>query len=129
MKHILQHVLLKGWEGEGNEEKNVSIELIAAASVTEFRWEDWINSAMGFIKGADDYLTSKERDAGTVPWRKRTPRKVNLKMPLVKVSPTHEDLPDLRGDIQVWGGWPFFDIKIAQFEINEWMRASGCLTG
>jgi len=57
------------FEEEGREEKNVSIELISGASVSEFRWEDWINSAMGFIKGMHDTLISEERDAGKVPCR------------------------------------------------------------
>jgi len=41
-------------------------------------------------------------------------------------GPCHE-LRLHRGEMQVWTGWPFFDIKIVQFEIDEWMRARGYL--
>lgn len=35
---------------EGKEEKNVEIDIIPGASVTELHWEDWANVAMGFMK-------------------------------------------------------------------------------
>ena len=45
------------------------------------------------------------------------------------VSAPHADLPDLPGDIRIWTGWPIFDIKIVQFEMNEWMRRAGFVCG
>jgi len=116
-------------ETEGKDEKNVTISLATGESVTVFNWEDWVNSAMGFMKGMEDAMSNDEIEDGTKRWRKRTPRKVNLSGPIVTVPGPSEELPDLLGDIQVWTGWPFFDIKITQFEMNEWMRASGCLNG
>jgi len=85
---------------------------------------------MGFMKSQDDALGRTELQCGTFPWRKRTPRKVNLSNPLVSVRTTCESVPNtMRGDIRIWTGWPFFDIKIVHFEMNEWLRASGCLNG
>lgn len=77
---------------------------------------------------AEDASRADEKNEwyGTVA--KRTSRKVDLNGWVVTVRPC-EELPSLRGDTQYWTGWPFFDIKIAHFEMNAWMRASGCLEG
>ena len=45
------------------------------------------------------------------------------------VSEPHADLPDLPGNIRIWTGWPIFDIKIAQHEMNAWMRSAGFVRG
>jgi len=108
---------------EGYREKDVTIRLNAGAFVATFQWENWINAAMGYLKAEDIKL---ENGNDKIPWRKRTPRKVDFKKPLVSVPTSGKKLPQLCGDVKIWKGWPFFDIKIAQFEMNEWMRAVGC---
>jgi len=115
------------FEIEGKKDNNVEIDLVSGASDTVFHWEDWINSVMGFIKWHDIDRSDIEKEVGRSPWRKRTPRKVNLRGPLVTVSGPCQELRLHRGEMQVWTGWPFFDIKIVQFEMDEWMRARGYL--
>jgi len=115
-------VLIRILEVKGEKEKSVELELISAADVTKFHWQDWINSAMGFIEAADKAYSKEEMKTGTKQWRKRTPRKANLNSPLVTVSANREPLELLR-DVQVWTGWPFFDIKIVQFEMYNCLRA------
>lgn len=110
-------------------EKKVEIDLISGASAEAFHWEDWINSVMGYLKAPDDALSTKEIEDGTAQWRKRTPCKANLSRPMVTITNSCKEVQNLDGDIQIWTGWPFFDIKTAQFEMNEWMRAAGCLYG
>lgn len=97
--------------------------------MTEFRWQDWINSAMGYIKAAGNVFSRQDARNGTDPRRKRTASRGNLSRTLVTVSRSHEQLPELRRDIQVWTRWSFFDIKIVQFEMNGCMRAEGRLLG
>ena len=41
----------------------------------------------------------------------------------------HPELSDLPGDIRVWTGWPIFDMKVVQFEMNQWMEAAGLMRG
>lgn len=71
------------FEVEGKEEKIVEIGLITGSGVTEFHWENWINSAMEFIKKSDDYHTKLKAEDGKESWRKRIARQVNLTGPLV----------------------------------------------
>lgn len=112
----------------GNEKKKVVMELICTKSVAKFIWEDWINCAMGYIQERDEYM---EEHPKWFPknFRKRTPAKANLSKGMVTFSHPHSELPELRGDIQVWTGWPFFDIKLVQFEFNQWMQNAGYLSG
>ena len=116
---------------ETNDETTLIMQLVHPSSVQQFIWEDWINCAMGFIKGLD--LAVAERPnlypKCSLQWRTRTPVKVDLSRPIVTISKPHPELPHLPGVIRIWTGWPLFDIKVAQFEINNWMRAAGFLIG
>jgi len=66
----------------------------------------------GIYQKGGRLFNKRRADVGNFPSRKRTPRKVNLNMAVVTVSTTADDLQDLLGDIRLWRGWPFFDIKI-----------------
>lgn len=62
-------------------------------------------------------------------WMKKTPSKCDLTRPLLLIRKGHSELPDLSGDIRVWTGWPIFNVKVVQFEINQWMQATGLVNG
>lgn len=47
---------------EGKKENKVEVGLWAAPSVMAFRWEDWINSIMGWIKPDEDTLREEEKN-------------------------------------------------------------------
>lgn len=32
------------------------------------------------------------------------------------------------GPMRVWMAWLIFDVKVAQFEMNEWMQAAGYIS-
>lgn len=101
---------------------NTIMKLVAGSLEDIFIWEDWIDAAMGFIKGVDSLKFSEYE----IRWRKRTPWKCDL-------SKTFLDIPKeskphfLPCDIRVYIGWPLFDIKLAQFEMNQFMKAAGLL--
>lgn len=108
------------------------LKLVAGLSVIEFKWADWIDSAMGFLKGIDDHL--ERNNLGQVPehilyWRKRTPSKCDLTRPLLTIPKGHPEFPQLKGDIRIWTGWPFFDIKLVHFEMNQCLNAAGLMRG
>lgn len=105
----------------GNDGAKIIIELVAGRSIETLMWADWINVAMGVLKGADSHHTAEH---GT-EWRQRTSRKCDLSKQLLVIPKDYTELPELRGDIRVWVGWPLFDIKVAQFEVNQWMQAAG----
>lgn len=73
-----------------------------------------------FSHGEDDEIED-DKDL----WRKRAPCKVDLQKPLLSASRSRGILLELRGDVELWKGWPFFDIKIIQFELNSFVRSMG----
>jgi len=119
-------ILILICEPQGKQKVDVSMEMVGA-NVTELHWEDWINSAMGCIKAMDELSCKKDEENGTDPWWKGTARKVNLNRPLVSFTRSRDEPPNLERDIEVWNGWPFFDIKFVQFEMNSRLRAAGVL--
>lgn len=101
------------------------MKLVAENTVETFLWADWIDAAMGSLKGVDGVYDAKEE----INWRARTPSKCDLSRPLLTIQKDHPELPELPGDIRVWTGWPLFDIKVVQIEINQWMQAAGFMHG
>lgn len=87
-------------------------------------WQNWINCALGYIRSRDDFMSDHPEwfGASTINFRKHTPTKADLSLDMLTVGKPDPELPDLPGDIQVWTGWPFFDIKLVQSEINQWMQ-------
>jgi len=109
------------WNNAGGK---LVISLVPHDSVRKFNWADWIDAAMGCITANMfnvPVLSTK--------WRKRTPSKCDLSRPLLKISKGHSELPNLPGDIRIWTGWPFFDIKVVHFEMDQWLQAAGYLQG
>jgi len=108
--------------------KKLVMPLEAGESVEHFKWAEWIDAAMGFIKGMDKIM-EKELPKHIVNWRKRTPSKCDLTIPIQTISVPNPEIPHLPGDIHIWMGWPFFDIKLVHFEMNQWMQAAGYMHG
>jgi len=119
-----------------NDGRTISLKLVPGKYVRRFSWKNWIDSAMGYIKGQDDLM--KNATEGMFPedivcHRERTPMKSDLNgiinSPVLQVSVENPEIPELPGDIHVWTGWPMFDSKIAHFEMNQWLVAAGFLHG
>lgn len=81
---------------------------------------------MGYMKGMDDLLDGVP---GRDKYGKMTPAKADLERPMVTIS--RRGIPKLKlpGDIPIWMGWPMFNVKLVQFEMNQWMHAAGFLCG
>ena len=115
-----------------NGERKIRLELVAAESVEHFAWADWIDSAMGFLKGVDDLVAVENpRDVPdrVVNWRKRTPKKFDPDSSFLIVHQKDPDVPSLPGCILIWMAWPMFDIKVVQFEMNQWMQKTNLMHG
>jgi len=99
----------------------IIMKLVAGNPVEKFVWADWIDVAMGYMKGKD---AGYNADCKTI-WRIRTPSKCDLSRPLLEIPKGHPELPELPGNIRLWTGWPLFDIKVVQIGMNQWMEAAG----
>jgi len=110
IKVLVEHTSCDG-------ESQINMKLVAGNSVDNFNWADWIDAAMGYMEGEDALITTEHE----INWRKRTPSKCDLRTPLLVIPKEHPEQSDLPGDIRMWTGWPIFDIKVVQFEMNQWM--------
>lgn len=82
---------------------------------TKFKWENWINAAMGLMKGRGEHMKeSTECEDFEGPLTSIRP--ANLTRELLIVPLSHEKLPNLAREVKVWTGWPIFDIRVCQFE-------------
>jgi len=114
----------------GFDKITIAMRIVGGDGVQKFHWADWIDAAMGFMKGVDDLVSDENRfkvPEHVLNWRKRTPSKVDLSRPLLLIPKDHPKLPKLPGDIRIWTGWAPFDIKLVQFEVNQWLQAAGLL--
>ena len=95
----------------------VTLQLKNESESSQFIWQDWVDTAMGIMKGLGQGTMNNDRRI----------RQADLRRPLVRMSP----LPDenLResgeriGIAHVWMGWPPFDTRICKFEIDQWFNA------
>ena len=116
--------------GAEGEETKLILQLFHPSFIEGFVWQDWINSVMGFIKGMKIQAENLDQvQKQVVEWRTRMPVKIKLSKDMLSVTALHSAVPDLPGTLRIWTGWPIFDIKIAQFAMNNWMRAAGFLCG
>lgn len=111
------------------DKKTVVMKLVSSESPCVFKWEDWMNAGMGFLKGVDDIMDRRqiEEPFHLQQFRKRSPKKVDLTRPMINISISDHGSSG-SGVMRVWTAWPIFDVKVAQFEINEWMLAAGYIS-
>ncbi len=87
-----------------------------------FIWQDWVEAAMGFMKGFEDWKN------GELGYGRRIV-KPNLGKPMVEVCPLHVDddgiepVVEKTSTVRFWTGWPAFDLKICKFEVDQWLSA------
>ena len=80
---------------------------------------------MGLLKGWNERVRDKMEDDFEGPSELVKP--AQLSRGLLKLEPPHSELPKLAGRIAVWAGWPMFDVRVCQFENEQWMAAYGSL--
>lgn len=78
---------------------------------SEFHWIDWIDSAMATMEGYGEALKKENK-----PIRMRPFRKLCLDDGWMKIVIGEKE-------VRMWKGWPPFDTKICQYEINQFIEA------
>ena len=100
----------------------VSLRLQTSGGDERFVWQDWIDAAMGFMKGAE------ERGGGDWGCGRQIVR-VDLRKPMVEMCPLRLEEDGIEAVVKktttarVWLGWPVFDVGICKFEIEQWLTA------
>ena len=44
---------------------------------------------------------------------------------MIKIAPPQETIEKLPGEIQMWMGWPVWDVRLGQYEKDHWFAAVG----
>ncbi len=104
-----------------SEEGTISMSLQNDSGATRFIWQDWVDAAMGCLKGFEE-AGNGEQGYG------RKIMRAELRKPMVEVCaalPENEETGDgvvaRRSRARVWKGWPAFDVRICKFEVDQWL--------
>lgn len=90
------------------------------SKVVHFRYESWINAAMGWMRGMEHENDDEMRNI--LP--------VNFGKPVIDLTPlqtTYKGSTDERSLVRVLTGWPIFDARVCQFEIDQWIHSCGSI--
>ncbi len=86
-----------------------------------FVWQDWVDAAMGFMKGFDERVDVSKTD-------ERRIMRPNLQQGIVELSPLHQ-VDNRRcketNTARIWMGWPAFDVRICKFEMEQLLAVCG----
>ena len=96
-----------------------SVGLKRGNEISRFVWQEWLDAAMGFMAGYND------RGGGKLKYE-RNIRRADLRDGMVTLCPlrTDHDKGVVETSIvQVWMGWPPFDVHICKFEMEQWLNA------
>ncbi len=102
--------------------RTVSLRLRNDSDITQFRWQDWVDAAMGCLKGIEE-----KRD-GDLGYDRQIVR-ADLSRPMVELSPLRvneegmEPEVEKTGTARMWMGWLPFDSRIFKFELDQWFAA------
>ena len=103
--------------GVNFESRRVTIQLKNASESSQFIWQDWVDTAMGIMKGLGESTMNSDRRI----------IQADLREPVVRMSPLPDEdsreLGEQTGTAHVWMGWPPFDTRICKFEIDQWLNA------
>lgn len=97
----------------------ISVVLENRSNDSCFMWQDWVDAAMGSMKGYDECTSAKLK-------LQRTIGQTNLREPIVEICPLYRkndsSVQETRA-VGVWMGWLPFDVQICQFEVEHWLAA------
>ncbi len=99
--------------------RTVSLRLRNDSGITQFRWQDWVDAAMGCLNGIEEMGFGFGRQI----------LKADLRKPMVELSPlcVNEDGMEPEAEktstARMWMGWPPFDLRIFKFELDQWFTA------
>ncbi len=103
---------------------------------TRFLWQDWLDAAMGCMKGFEEGENGGKEYGQIIVGKKhkelryeRNIVRVELGAPMVELCSLRVDKPGIERVVQrtrtvrVWTGWPTFDVRICKFEVDQWLHA------
>ncbi len=89
---------------------------------SRFIWQNWVDAAMGCMKGFEE--------GGNGKWGYgRKIMRANLRRPMVEMCPLRIDGDGIEKTVsrtstaRMWMGWPAFDVRICKFEVEQWLDA------
>lgn len=109
---------------------NASLRIVSGKQGMRFEWENWINAAMGLLKGHNQSVKNmKSENINKFVGPLELIKKVDLSRPILTFNRSNDDdvLSKLPGQLCVWSAWPIFDLRFCQFELDLWMEACGSL--
>ncbi len=102
--------------------QTLSLRLQTNSDDGRFTWQDWVDAAMGYMKGVEEH--------GDGDWGYgRQIVRADLRKPMVELCPLRLDEDGIEAAVEktstarVWLGWPVFDVKICKFEMDQWLAA------
>ncbi len=104
--------------------RTASLRLQNNSGDARFIWQDWVDAAMGCMKGFEEAVD------GEMGYGRKIVR-AQLGKPMVELCPllVYEDgiepVVEKTSAARVWTGWPAFDVRICKFEVEEWADACG----
>ncbi len=105
--------------------RRTTLKMTSDCHGARFIWEDWVNAMVGLMKGMMEYEEEipvlNKRNIGMLPLQR-----VNLRKPMLALCPLHLKRGRRSSVLQsstayVWTGWPPFDWRVCQFEVNQWL--------
>ena len=96
-----------------------SVGLKKGNEISHFVWQDWVDAAMGFMAGYNDL------GGGQVKYERKI-RRADLRDGMVELCPLRTDDEERvieTSSVEVWVGWPPFDVHICKFEMEQWLKA------
>lgn len=87
--------------------------LFPSVGVERFHWNEWINAALGILKGYDNWYVSRFEHSLPVIV---TETAVDVSGAVMRFG---YPLMNVEHDIWFWEGWPFFDSRICEFELQQ----------
>ncbi len=100
----------------------VSLILQYNGADSRFIWQDWVDAAMGCMKGFEERKNSRMRYGRKVVRTKLGKEMVEL-FPLRFHRHGIEVVVERTSTARVWTGWPVLDVRICEFEVDRWVNA------
>ncbi len=85
-------------------DRSVSLTLRNDAGYSRFIWQNWVDAAMGYIKGCGRDIVRPD-----------------LSKPMLELCPLRMNEDERTKTVRVWQGWPVFDMQICKFELEQWL--------
>ncbi len=102
--------------------RTASLRLENNSGDTRFIWQNWVDAAMGCMKGFE------EGKNGKCGYGRKIVR-ANLRKPMVEMCPLLmdgdgiENIVARKSTARIWMGWPPFEVGICKFEVDQWLDA------